>query len=58
MPAWDLLEGFPDRYQPPLLSYKALPVASMVTSRGCPFKCTFATARYSATATGDTAPLT
>lgn len=41
MPAWDLLEGFPDRYQPPLLSYKALPVASMVTSRGCPFQCTF-----------------
>ncbi|MBI5562851.1 MAG: cobalamin B12-binding domain-containing protein [Deltaproteobacteria bacterium] len=41
MPAWDLLEGFPERYQPPLLSYKALPVASMVTSRGCPFQCTF-----------------
>ncbi len=41
MPAWDLLEGFPDRYQPPLLSYKSLPVASMVTSRGCPFQCTF-----------------
>lgn len=41
MPAWDLLEGFPDRYQPPLMSYKALPVASMVTSRGCPFQCTF-----------------
>ncbi|MBI5885952.1 MAG: cobalamin B12-binding domain-containing protein [Deltaproteobacteria bacterium] len=41
MPAWDLLEGFPNRYQPPLLSYKALPVASMVTSRGCPFQCTF-----------------
>jgi len=41
MPAWDLLEDFPNRYQPPLLSYKALPVASMVTSRGCPFQCTF-----------------
>jgi len=41
MPAWDLLEGFPERYQPPLMSYKELPVASMVTSRGCPFQCIF-----------------
>ncbi|MBI5971009.1 MAG: radical SAM protein [Deltaproteobacteria bacterium] len=41
MPAWDLLEGFPGRYQPPLMSYKSLPVASMVTSRGCPFQCAF-----------------
>ena len=41
MPAWDLLKGFPERYQPPLMSYKELPVASMVTSRGCPFQCIF-----------------
>lgn len=41
MPAWDLLEGFPEHYQPPLMSYKKLPVASMVTSRGCPFQCIF-----------------
>ncbi|MEK7841149.1 MAG: radical SAM protein, partial [Deltaproteobacteria bacterium] len=41
MPAWDLLEGFPESYQPPLMSYKELPVASMVTSRGCPFQCIF-----------------
>ncbi|MDP2681753.1 MAG: radical SAM protein [Deltaproteobacteria bacterium] len=41
IPAWDLLEGFPERYQPPLMSYKELPVASMVTSRGCPFQCIF-----------------
>lgn len=41
MPAWDLLEEFPERYQPPLMSYKVLPVAAMVTSRGCPFQCIF-----------------
>ena len=41
IPAWDLLKGFPESYQPPLMSYKELPVASMVTSRGCPFQCIF-----------------
>lgn len=41
MPAWDLLDGFPGAYRPPLLSYRALPAASLVTSRGCPYGCTF-----------------
>ncbi|MCP4154477.1 MAG: radical SAM protein [bacterium] len=40
-PAWDLLPGFPDFYRPTPTNFKKLPVASLVTSRGCPFACTF-----------------
>ena len=40
-PAWDLLTDFPDLYRPSLTNYKKLPVASLVTSRGCPYGCTF-----------------
>jgi len=40
-PAWDLLTDFPGLYRPSLTNYKKLPVASLVTSRGCPYKCTF-----------------
>jgi anaerobic magnesium-protoporphyrin IX monomethyl ester cyclase len=40
-PALDLLEGFPDLYQPTPNNYRKKPVLSMVTSRGCPFSCTF-----------------
>jgi radical SAM superfamily enzyme YgiQ (UPF0313 family) len=42
MPAWDLLDGFPDHYQPPLYRLTRLPVAWLVTARGCPYHgCTF-----------------
>jgi len=41
MPAWDLLEGFPKDYRPPFHSYRRLPVANIITSRGCPGACTF-----------------
>jgi radical SAM superfamily enzyme YgiQ (UPF0313 family) len=40
-PAWDLAHDFPLRFQPNVFNYRATPVASLVTSRGCPFSCTF-----------------
>jgi len=40
-PAWDLLEGFPQRYQPAIFRYLQLPAANLVFTRGCPFQCTF-----------------
>jgi radical SAM superfamily enzyme YgiQ (UPF0313 family) len=39
IPAYDI---FPlDRYQVQVTSYKRLPTLTMVTSRGCPYSCTF-----------------
>lgn len=40
-PAWDLLPDFPHRFQPSLFSYPRTPVATLMTSRGCPFSCVF-----------------
>lgn len=40
-PAWDMLPGFPWFYKPTPTNFKKLPVASLVTSRGCPYHCTF-----------------
>jgi radical SAM superfamily enzyme YgiQ (UPF0313 family) len=40
-PAWDLVPDFPLHFQPNVFNYRATPVASLVTSRGCPFSCTF-----------------
>lgn len=40
-PAWDFLEGFPLIYRPPFHSYRRLPVANIVTTRGCPWICSF-----------------
>ena len=41
LPAWDLLPNFPDAYPHNALETKRLPAASIMTSRGCPHKCTF-----------------
>lgn len=41
MPAWDLLPDFPHRFRPSLLGYPRTPVATVITSRGCPFTCSF-----------------
>ncbi len=40
-PAYEKLENFPRGYRLPLFSYIQTPGATMVTSRGCPFKCTY-----------------
>jgi radical SAM superfamily enzyme YgiQ (UPF0313 family) len=40
-PAWDLLSDFPHRFQPSLFGYPRTPVATLITSRGCPFTCVF-----------------
>ncbi len=39
-PAYDLIPDF-TRYNPPPTNYMKLPVANIVTSRGCPNRCTF-----------------
>lgn len=41
LPAWDLLEGFPEKYRPSANSFLQLPAAHLVTSRGCMGKCLF-----------------
>lgn len=40
-PAWDLLARFPQIYKPPFHSYRRLPVANIITARGCPHVCSF-----------------
>ncbi len=40
-PAYRLLEGFPRSYHLPLFNSPAAPGATMVSSRGCPYRCSF-----------------
>lgn len=40
-PGWDMLEGFPKIYRPPFHSYRRLPVANIITARGCSRNCSF-----------------
>jgi len=40
-PAYEKLKGFPKGYSLPLFSYSLTPGATMVTSRGCPYQCSF-----------------
>lgn len=39
--AWDILEGFPSAYKTPLFAAHRTPATPLITSRGCPGKCTF-----------------
>jgi magnesium-protoporphyrin IX monomethyl ester (oxidative) cyclase len=41
LPAYDKLVGFPDSYHLPLFSYEKRWGATMITSRGCPYTCSF-----------------
>ena len=41
LPAWELLDGFPQRYAPAPFKVRQLPAASLVSSRGCPNRCLF-----------------
>jgi anaerobic magnesium-protoporphyrin IX monomethyl ester cyclase len=40
-PAYKLLPGFPKRYNLPLFSYPAAPNTSFISSRGCPYQCSY-----------------
>ncbi|MEE4312961.1 MAG: radical SAM protein [Desulfofustis sp.] len=40
-PAYEKLDGFPKQYHLPLFSYITPPGATMVTSRGCPYQCSY-----------------
>jgi len=40
-PSYDKLKGFPKGYNLPLFSFILSPGATMVTSRGCPYQCSF-----------------
>ncbi len=40
-PAYEKLDGFPEGYNLPLFSYIHTPGATMITSRGCPYQCSY-----------------
>ncbi len=40
-PAYEKLAGFPKGYNLPLFSYVQFPGATMITSRGCPYQCSY-----------------
>jgi radical SAM superfamily enzyme YgiQ (UPF0313 family) len=40
-PAYNLVRGFPRTYAPPLFSYPRYPGASIISSRGCVYRCDF-----------------
>lgn len=40
-PAWDLLPDFPEKYNPGFFKVGQIPSVSFVSSRGCPFECSF-----------------
>ena len=40
-PAYDLVDGFPNKYALPLFSYPKHPGASVISSRGCVYHCNF-----------------
>lgn len=40
-PAWDLLPNLAKAYRPAPNAYRTLPASSLISSRGCPGRCTF-----------------
>jgi len=40
-PAYDKLDGFPESYRLPIFSYSAEPATNVISSRGCPYACSY-----------------
>ncbi len=40
-PAYEKLEGYPDSYKLPIFSYPKAPNTTVITSRGCPYTCSY-----------------
>ncbi len=40
-PAYHKLEGFPKRFEPALFNYPKAPAATIISSRGCPYQCSY-----------------
>lgn len=40
-PAYEKLHGFPDSYRLPIFSYPKAPNTTVITSRGCPYVCSY-----------------
>jgi radical SAM superfamily enzyme YgiQ (UPF0313 family) len=40
-PAYSKLEGFPKEYEAPLFNYPKAPSATIISSRGCPYQCSY-----------------
>ncbi len=40
-PAYHKLEGFPKRFQAALFNYPKAPTATIISSRGCPYQCSY-----------------
>ena len=49
LPAWDILDGFPQGYRVPLFAAHRRPATPIITSRGCPGKCIFCYSGFHAT---------
>ena len=41
LPAYHLLDGFPHKYEGPLFNYPKAPTAAVISSRGCPYECSY-----------------
>lgn len=41
LPAYDKLAGFPGAYPLPLFNYPRSPATTLITSRGCPYSCSY-----------------
>ncbi|PLX80665.1 MAG: B12-binding domain-containing radical SAM protein [Desulfuromonas sp.] len=41
LPAYEQLAGFPDAYQLPIFNYPTTPNTSCISSRGCPYACSY-----------------
>ena len=41
LPAYEKLDGYPDAYQLPIFNYPSYPNASCISSRGCPYTCSY-----------------